>query len=280
MRGKRRITILLLGTLLLGLCACGLQKTSEPETPPEAAAETAPEESAAEEAAVEVPEETPEPQLPAEEEPVETEPPLPAPPDIDISSWEYRLANSFNSIGEYQPPYSALEGQGIDERAEGPAREFLEAARAAGFHAWCSVIYRNYEYQEGAYKSFVYNVAQDPVDAANRMLGPGLDDHQTGLSLDFTDDMGFSASYSRFEDDYMKDTDLYRWLVDHCTEYGFILRYPEGKEAFYGVACNHPAHFRYVGKEAAEYITENNLCLEEFLLLYEGNDVYLPKTDG
>ncbi len=275
MRGRRLITILLLGSLLFGLCACGLQKTSEPE-PVVTEEEPLPEESPAQEAVVEVPEETPEP---VEEPPVETTPALPTPPDIDIRSWEYRLANSFNSIGEYQPPYSALEGQGIDERVLEPTREFLEAARSAGFSVYCSVIYRNYEYQENAYRSFVYNVAQDAVDAANRMLGPGLDDHQTGLSVDFTDDAGFSASYNRFEDDYMKDTELYRWLVDHCTEYGFILRYPEGKEAFYGVACNHPAHFRYVGKEAAEYITENGLCLEEFLLLYEGNDVYLPKTD-
>ena len=43
------------------------------------------------------------------------------------------------------------------------------------------------------------------------------------------------------------------------------------------MACRHPAHFRYVGVEAAKYITEHDLCLEEFLLMYEGNDVFLPK---
>ena len=76
----------------------------------------------------------------------------------------------------------------------------------------------------------------------------------------------------------MADTELLVWLKEHCTEYGFIFRYPEGKEEFYGLKCRHPAHFRYVGKEAAEYITENGLCLEEFLMMYEGNTVYIPEA--
>jgi LAS superfamily LD-carboxypeptidase LdcB len=109
------------------------------------------------------------------------------------------------------------------------------------------------------------------------MLGPGLSDHQTGLALDFTDRSDLNAMYDEFEDGYMKDTELYQWLVEHCAEYGFILRYPEGKEEYYGTPCQHPAHFRYVGKEAAEYIMANNLCLEEFIMLYDESLVFLPK---
>ena len=75
----------------------------------------------------------------------------------------------------------------------------------------------------------------------------------------------------------MADTEVFQWLKEHCTEYGFIYRYVEGKEQFYGTPCRHPAHFRYVGVEAAKYITEHDLCLEEFLLMYEGNNVYVPK---
>ena len=106
---------------------------------------------------------------------------------------------------------------------------------------------------------------------------PGYSEHQTGLAVDFTDDYNYNTFYDIFEDDYMKDTDLYRWLVDNCTDYGFVLRYPEGKESFYGVACNHPAHFRYVGKEAAKYMKEHDLCLEEFIMLYDESKVYLPQ---
>ena len=117
----------------------------------------------------------------------------------------------------------------------------------------------------------------DAVDAANRMLAPGLNEHQTGLAVDFIDNAIYSAYYDSFDDSYMKDTELYAWLKEHCAEYGFILRYPEGKEQFYGVACEHPAHFRYVGKEAAKYITEHDLCLEEFIMLYDADKIYVPQ---
>ena len=115
------------------------------------------------------------------------------------------------------------------------------------------------------------------MEAADRMLGPGLSEHQTGLAIDFTDSAEYNAWYDEFEDSYMKDTELYQWAVEHCADYGFILRYPEGKEAYYGVACQHPAHFRYVGPVAAKYIMENNLCLEEFIMLYDESLVFLPK---
>ena len=100
--------------------------------------------------------------------------------------------------------------------------------------------------------------------ASAHALASGLNDHQTGLSVDFTDRIDRTSLYSEFEDEYMRDTELYRWAVENCADYGFILRYPEGKEEFYGLACAHPAHFRYVGKEAARYIMDNGLCLEEF----------------
>jgi hypothetical protein len=54
-----------------------------------------------------------------------------------------------------------------------------------------------------------------------------------------------------------------QWLIRHCAEYGFILRYPEDKVSVTEIEYE-PWHFRYVGKEAAQYITENNLTLEEF----------------
>ena len=54
----------------------------------------------------------------------------------------------------------------------------------------------------------------------------------------------------------------------HCQEYGFIVRYPDGKEAVTEIMYE-PWHFRYVGNEAAEYIMENGLTLEEFLDLYK-----------
>ncbi len=273
------LTVILILVAVCGLSACGIKRTAEvtpeptalPEEEKQAVVEPV-------EPEVETPEAEPDEAVPAEEESaVEAlAASLPPKPDVNIYSWEYRLANSFNSIGEYQPPYSTFEGQGVDEHIAQAAVDFIQGARNAGFYVWCSTANRNYEYQDSHYRGFVYRVG-DPVEAANQMLGPGLSDHQTGLALDFTDRSDLNAMYDEFEDGYMKDTELYQWLVEHCAEYGFILRYPEGKEAYYGVACQHPAHFRYVGPVAAKYIMENNLCLEEFIMLYDESLVFLPK---
>ena len=269
---KRFFHSVLAALLLLALClsfsACGLfRKTSEPTPAPEAA-------KAPEPAPAEIVAETPAPT------PTPTPTPTPDPkPDIDIHSFEFLLANSYNSIGmEFRPEYSNFEGQGIDARIYDAAMAFLTAARDAGFEYWISAAFRNSEFLNTWYLSYynhVYN--RDPVETANHFLAQGIDEHQTGLAIDFTDQLWRNALYEIWDDPEMADTELYRWLVDHCTDYGFILRYPAGKEAFYGVACCHPAHFRYVGVEAAKYITEHDLCLEEFLLMYEGNDVFLPK---
>ena len=66
----------------------------------------------------------------------------------------------------------------------------------------------------------------------------------------------------------LKDIPLEVWMREHCQDYGFILRFPEGKESITGVMYE-PWHFRYVGEPAAKYIMENGLCLEEFIELYK-----------
>ena len=86
---------------------------------------------------------------------------------------------------------------------------------------------------------------------------PGASEHEIGLALDIVSDKysglneGFGAS------------DAGIWLEKHCTEYGFVIRYPLGKESVTGIEFE-PWHFRYVGKKAAKVMKEQNLCLEEF----------------
>ena len=63
---------------------------------------------------------------------------------------------------------------------------------------------------------------------------------------------------------FRSQTDSYQWLVRHCAEYGFILRYPNDKTGITGIIYE-PWHFRYVGKEAATEIMEREICLEEYL---------------
>ena len=87
---------------------------------------------------------------------------------------------------------------------------------------------------------------------------PGASEHQIGLALDIICD-----TYTILDEGFGK-TAAGQWLWAHSREYGFILRYPEGKEHITGIDYE-PWHFRYVGKEAAAIIMDNGLTLEEFV---------------
>lgn len=99
-------------------------------------------------------------------------------------------------------------------------------------------------------------------EAAAIVAPPGTSEHQTGLACDITD------QYYELKNSSLEDTALFQWMSQHCQEYGFIVRYPKDKEDVTGIIYE-PWHFRYVGEEAAAYIMEHGLCLEEFLALYE-----------
>ena len=86
---------------------------------------------------------------------------------------------------------------------------------------------------------------------------PGASEHQIGLAIDFVSDDYITL------DEGFADTDAGKWLAAHSYEYGFILRYPKGKEYITGIEYE-PWHFRYVGRDAAEVMTKENLTLEEF----------------
>ena len=87
---------------------------------------------------------------------------------------------------------------------------------------------------------------------------PGFSEHNCGLAMD----VGGSGDYTL--EQTFANTAAYTWLMEHCADYGFILRFPEGKEDITGVIYE-PWHYRYVGVEAAKYIMDNDLCLEEYL---------------
>ena len=74
--------------------------------------------------------------------------------------------------------------------------------------------------------------------------------------------------YYDYMNEALADTALSQWMAAHCAEYGFILRYPQDKTDITGVMFE-PWHFRYVGQEAAAYMMEKELSLEEFVALYE-----------
>lgn len=200
---------------------------------------------------------TPTPEVPPTPEP------MPSIPDIDVSSWEYILANATNPIGEYTPELTKLEGnQSFDSRAVDALQEFIDTARAEGLSVYLSSSYRSYAEQQYLYNRKVNQYGGNEALAATIVAPPGTSEHQTGLCCDITD------RYYETKDSSLENTALFQWMNEHCAEYGFILRYPKDKQDITGIIYE-PWHFRYVGEEAAAYIKENNLCLEEFLELYE-----------
>lgn len=209
------------------------------------------------------PEETPE----VTEAPVETPEPSPEPvenslPDIDITSWEFLLANPTHDIGEYAPTVDYIEGIGLDSRIIEPMREFVAAARAEGLSVYLSSGYRTYADQNYLYNRKI-GQGYSPEDAAKIVAKPGTSEHQTGLACDITDVYRDPKTIEE-----CGSTATYQWMSQHCQEYGFIVRFPDGKADITGIMYE-PWHFRYVGVEAATYIMENGLCFEEFLDLYQ-----------
>ncbi len=197
-------------------------------------------------------------------------------PDVDIHSWEFALCNSYNSRGWITCQRGNLEGIGIDERIREAAATLMADARAAGYTIYMARAYLNTEWLENMYLTTLWVCNYDPVLTARSFQGPGVSEHQTGLAIDFTDSIAYAANYEfQFEDPEIFDSELFAWLMEHCADYGFVFRYPEEKAPWYGTACHH-AHFRYVGVEAAKFMVEHDLCLEEFLSLYDPDLVYIP----
>ena len=94
--------------------------------------------------------------------------------------------------------------------------------------------------------------------AAAEVARPGTSEHQLGLAVDI-----ISNVHPELDESWAQ-TEEAEWLKENCADYGFILRYPPDKSGITGIVWE-PWHFRYVGEEAAQYIMENDLCLEEYL---------------
>ena len=195
-------------------------------------------------------------------------------PDIDVNDTLYWIASTKHSIGTYCVPtfgntLSTWEGQGFDSRMFEDMIAMISDCRSQGYVCCVNLGYRDWGYNVARVDTMLVNgVYSDMIDFSNRdWLIPGCNEHQLGLGIDITNDYAFQNDGFSYNDD-AQYSDTWAWMKEHCTEYGFIVRYPEGKEGYYGIPC-HPTHLRYVGKEVAQYMTEHNLCLEEFLALYE-----------
>lgn len=124
------------------------------------------------------------------------------------------------------------------------------AAASAGYELYISSGFRSYETQESIYNRYVANDGKANADRYSAR--PGYSEHQTGLAIDLN---GVSDNFG--------NTSTGKWVAAHAHEYGFIIRYPKGKEAQTGYMYE-PWHIRYVGVDAATKIYTSGLCLEEY----------------
>ena len=132
--------------------------------------------------------------------------------------------------------------------------EMADAARKEGLYMRVISAYRTESYQRNLYNNKVRTTGK--INADNYSARPGFSEHQTGLAVDI------SSTKTSFE-----YTSEFKWLQKHAHEYGFILRYPKGKEWITGYAYE-PWHYRYVGVDAAKIIYEEGITYEEFYAKY------------
>ncbi len=183
--------------------------------------------------------------------------------ETDLSKEELMLVNRIYSLGEYEPedlvdvPVKfAYNGVKLSASIVGPLEDLITDAKAAGYTIVVSSGYRSYSTQEKIYNSYVN--AHGTREADEVVARPGHSEYQTGLCLDF-DIYGYSGD--------KLESEAYQWLINNAKNYGFILRHTKEKEdlTLYSASS---WKFRYVGEEAAEKMSNENLSFEEYYAYY------------
>ena len=153
--------------------------------------------------------------------------------------------------------YSWGSNQRVRKVAYDAFLDMWEQAKTDGFYLMISSSYRSYEEQEIVYNNYKKQGTKYADSLAAR---PGASEHQTGLTLDI-----FSKTNSNRQT--FKDSEEAKWLLNNSYKFGFILRYPENLVNVTGY--NYEAwHFRYVGKNIATYIHDNNISFDEYYAYY------------
>ena len=186
---------------------------------------------------------------------------------FDKNDWRLLLVNKQHPIPEnYEFPLGRITGgMQCDERIIPDLLAMLQAAKEDGVELVICSPYRDLKRQEmlfnrkidiymGRGMSYMeaYKVASQAVTV------PGASEHQLGLAMDIICNYYFSLNAG------FGETEAGKWLAKHSCEYGFILRYPAGKEYITSIEYE-PWHFRYVGKDAATIIMSEGITLEEFV---------------
>ncbi len=180
------------------------------------------------------------------------------------------LVNPWNTIPDgYEPQLCTLsDGQQIDRRCYDELMRRLDDCRAAGNSPYICSAYRTWDKQQALFDNKIQRLENEGMDAdtarveaAKVVAVPGTSEHQLGLALDIID-----TGYTNL-DEGQEDTATQQWLMAHCWDYGFILRYPNGTTDITGIIYE-PWHYRYVGRTAAAQIHELGVTFEEYIDMF------------
>ncbi len=156
-------------------------------------------------------------------------------------------------------------GHQLEERSAEAITRMVKDAKKQGMSISITSSYRTYMKQVSLFKNKIARLEKsgqnhtNAVSEAGKVVAvPGTSEHQLGLTVDFV-----TGSYKKL-DEGIKNTKEYQWVEEHAWEYGYVIRYPSGKSDITGI-ISEPWHLRYVGIPAAKLMTEQGICLEEFL---------------
>ena len=180
----------------------------------------------------------------------------------DLSKGMYSLVNKFYYLDQDYVPDNLVDVEKRYARDSAKLQNIAydnfiimaDAMKELGMTIKVTTGYRSYSFQSTLYNNYVK--ADGVVNADTYSARPGFSEHQLGYSADVTNEN--NVSFVQFE-----NTPEYRWLKDNAHKYGFLLRYPKGKEYITGYQFE-SWHYRYVGVDIATYIYENDLTYEEY----------------
>ncbi len=184
---------------------------------------------------------------------------------IKLINYSYTLAQDYIPADLTDISYTRRDGRATQKMRLAAAKSLdamLSELYAAGYRdVTVTSAYRSYSYQDQLFQNklsyyrqfYDYDTAYTKAAAENAI--PGTSEHQSGLCADLHNLPSASQSFEA--------QDAYEWLVAHCADFGFILRYPKNKQDITKIIYE-PWHYRFVGRYHAQKIMRSGLCLEEY----------------
>ncbi len=165
-------------------------------------------------------------------------------------------------------PTSPSKAENIYMRPEAAAalEALFEAAAQEGVTLYATSGFRSYATQKAIFNRKLETMSERAANAS--VAKAGYSEHQTGLAMDIEGETTLGTGLT----EEFGESPEGIWVAEHCHEFGFIIRYPKGKTDITGYIYE-PWHLRYVGKEAAQEITDLGVTFEEYILMLRGDRV-------